>query len=85
MPKYIEVPDNFIIEEPIQNGLGTVGVNRIDLSFAPAADVAPVVRCQDCEYFGHLIAEEKHACKNYQLPYCKPDDFCSYGKRVKKD
>lgn len=53
------------------------------LTMLPAANVAPIVRCRDCEHFGHLIAGEKHSCKNYQLPYCKPDDFCSYGK-VKK-
>lgn len=46
-----------------------------------AADVVSVVRCWDCKHFGHAIGEGKHACNNYQLPYCKPEDFCSYGDR----
>lgn len=50
---------------------------------AETVDAVQVVRCRDCEHFGRLIVGEKHSCKNYQLPYCKPDDFCSYGK-VKK-
>lgn len=45
------------------------------LRMAPAADVAPVVRCRDCDHlFGTLCA----VCG--LLPR-KPDDFCSYGAR----
>ena len=46
-----------------------------------AEDVPPIVRCKECKNFGHEIADGKHACNNYQLPYCKPEDFCSYGDR----
>ena len=46
-----------------------------------AANVAPVVRCRECKYFGHIICGENHACQNYQMPYCKPDDFCSRGEQ----
>lgn len=41
---------------------------------APAADVAPVVRCQDC---AHLYGTLCTVCG--LLP--QPDDFCSYGER----
>ena len=42
---------------------------------APAADVAPVVRCRDCTHlFGTLCA----VCG--LLPR-QPDDFCSRGER----
>ena len=46
---------------------------------APAADVVPVVRCQDCDYFG---------LNNENVPYCfngfglddpEPNGFCNYG------
>lgn len=39
----------------------------------PAAEVVPVVRCKDCEFwdFGDC----------YRLELSRPDDFCSYGKR----
>ena len=47
----------------------------------PSANVAEVVRCGRCKYFGHKIMDGKHACENLQLPYCKEDDFCSYGQR----
>ena len=39
---------------------------------APAADVAPVVRCKDCRYF------KMYKCR---MGYSKHDDFCSYGER----
>lgn len=44
-------------------------------------DEIKVTRCYECKYFGHAIGDGKHACNNYQLPYCMPEDFCSYGKR----
>lgn len=39
---------------------------------APAADVAPVVRCRECRKM-----------KTYECPMqsCGYDDFCSYGER----
>ena len=47
-----------------------------------AADVAPVVRCEDCLYsterYGHL--ECIHGV-SYRNTWNKPDFFCSYGER----
>lgn len=42
----------------------------------PAAEVVPVVRCKDCEFwdFGDC----------YRLELSRPDDFCSYGERKAK-
>lgn len=79
MAKYIEVPENFIIERQIMNGPDTVGVRRIDLSFLPAADVAPVVRCRECIYRKN---ERKDIlfCDNFERDML-PDDFCSVGER----
>lgn len=38
----------------------------------PAADVAPVVRCRDCQKF------KTYGCRMVASGY---DDFCSYGER----
>ena len=46
---------------------------------AETVDAMPVVCCRECKHFGHLIGDGKHACNKYQLPYCKENDFCSYG------
>lgn len=51
------------------------------LKNAPAADVASVVRCKDCAHYGHILRDELHACCLYMLPYCRPDDYCSFGLR----
>lgn len=45
----------------------------------PAADVAEAVRCKDCKYFGRELENGKHGCTDFNLPYCRPDDFCSHG------
>lgn len=45
-----------------------------EINSIPAADVAPVVRCQDC---AHLYGTLCTVCG--LLP--QPDDFCSYGER----
>lgn len=61
----------------------------------PAADVAPVVRCKDCQHFKHygktsLFADGKNIkagwCNRrvrYDEEYRMPlDGFCSYGRRM---
>ena len=59
----------------------------------PAADVAPVVRCKDCEFSRELTKTEKkiwrdecRACESpeasqdgYMIVF--PEHFCSYGRR----
>lgn len=48
---------------------------------APAADVAPVVRCKDCKYYKPDEYEFGCGCDG-GLVYVKAnDDFCSYGER----
>ena len=47
----------------------------------PAADVAQVVRCKDCEYFG-LNDENVPYCLNpFGLDDPEPNGFCNYGIR----
>lgn len=50
----------------------------------PTADVAPVVRCKDCRHRGCALSKGYFDCNAYNLPRCRPDDFCSYGERVVK-
>lgn len=70
---------------PAQNEM----LNRIktDIIRAPAADVAPVVRCRDCEYardlgfqFGGLVHESWFCI--YNGPHTTgANDFCSHGQK----
>lgn len=47
------------------------------LSDAPAADVAPVVRCAECRSYN----KPRTGFCAIHLDWEHPDDFCSYGKR----
>lgn len=57
---------------------------------APAADVAPVVRCKDCKYYcqekingvicRHPALDFDTECFDHWIN-TNPDDFCSQGKR----
>ena len=56
------------------------GIDKI-----PAADVVEVIRCKDCKYRGSRLSVPTgvyYSCANYNLPYCKPDDYCSLGARM---
>lgn len=48
---------------------------------APAADVAPVVRCKDCEYYRCDIKDEFSSCYLGSLSGPAKNDFCCYGER----
>ena len=58
-----------------------------DVRDMPAADVAPVVRCRDCEYardlgfkFGSLVRESWFCI--YNGPHTTgANDFCSHGQK----
>ena len=51
----------------------------------PAADVAPVVRCQDCVY-AHPLKDSKYdyLCHYWNGHSCNQNQFCSQGKRKEK-
>lgn len=58
---------------------------RHALTAAPAADVAPVVRCKDCK---HLVAVNVNG---KGVPTCRvsgmevaPDEFCSRGEKGRR-
>lgn len=56
-----------------------------EIAHAPAANVAPVVRCRECALHSEDAATGKLWCtKPMGCLGClevKPDDFCSRGKR----
>lgn len=74
-----------------------VTVDADDVNFGvdhiPAADVAPVVRCKDCENF--VDAKGKDSGKQCGYGQCKvptgirgivcADDFCSFAKRMDEE
>lgn len=57
---------------------------------APAADVAPVVRCKDCLYwerdtgFCHYHSRYYDGGASWDI-FFNEDDFCSYGERNEND
>ncbi len=54
---------------------------------APAADVAPVVRCKDCKYLVNATVNSNGflICNAIDMEIA-PEDFCSYGEcREDKD
>ena len=57
-----------------------------EISDLPAADVAPVVRCENCEYVRPAINVHtgKRAgiwCALHDILNVSPDDYCSRGKK----
>lgn len=56
-----------------------------------AADVIPVVRCKDCEWFAPNNGGEWYGCwlanaiRANEADAPKPNDFCSYGERKNDD
>ena len=60
--------------------------NRLIAGFvsAPAADVAPVVRCRECKHWGGVDEYGDGYCKNPDGidNIAKEYDFCSYGEKA---
>lgn len=50
---------------------------------SPAADVAPVVRCNDCKYWQDNNDGYPHEeCRWWHGETPDANDFCSYGERI---
>ena len=75
---YYKNPPNSSYGEGFDRGLDRAQRAILD---APAADVAPVVRCLECKH----CDPENHHCDHHMGTAAplrrKPDDFCSYGER----
>lgn len=61
----------------IRNWLGAI------IADTPAADVVSVVRCRDCRYL--MFSDCYGECRRGNLGMVRPDDYCSYGKRMEKN
>lgn len=72
---------NAAVEKEYHNGREWIGGVRdalIEIGDLPAADVVEVVRCRDCEWWGHagcaiLIVDDTDKPRE--------NDFCSFGER----
>ena len=53
---------------------------------APAADVAPVIRCEECRYYQNAKINKKGflICPASGMEITE-DDYCSYGERKEDD
>ena len=65
--------------EPIfSDAWNALGEARDRIKAIKPADVIPVVRCKNCEYF-----DIRHWCNLNENDF-NPDDYCSYGERKGK-
>lgn len=51
------------------------------LMCSPAADVAPVVRCESCEFYGKGFGKVENCLLFPGLVGPGPEDYCSYGRQ----
>lgn len=61
-----------------------LSIIQMDMLKLPAADVAPVVRCKDCEHYDMGVCLKIYSDGNVHSAAWqkrKPEDFCSYGGR----
>lgn len=76
MSHLIEVPDDFVVREPIFDGTKRIGTRNIDLSFMPSIDLVRCRKCVYCTWQGDNLVY----CDNFERDMM-PDDFCSVGER----
>ena len=73
---YYKNPPNFSYGEGFDRGLDRAQRAILD---APAADVAEVVRCKDCKYFGLNDENVPYCLNRFGLDDPEPNGFCNYG------
>ena len=82
-----EIWSDYDPEERAENGAWHY--HKHCLEAVPVADVAPVVRCQECKFYREFRTKRNkqlmrlcYRMGKYDMEYpVKPDDFCSYGQR----
>ena len=47
----------------------------------PTIDAVPVVRCEDCKYFGTNDENVPYCSNPFGLDDPEPNGFCSYGRK----
>ena len=97
--RIIEIPDDGIVRIPMNEGEAVIGEYRVNLSFLPTIDAAPVVRCNDCKHAMPItnplivkaIDGKAMACSIWRGTLCcglsvvTPNEYCSDGAKMDGD
>lgn len=70
------------LEEHIADNYGYPAVDILhEIATFPTIDAVPVVRCNDCKYFGYNIRHDTYCGNISGLTHPEKYDSCSYGER----
>lgn len=72
-------------------GIGDLPIRlTYEIESAPTVDAVPVIRCEDCKWFGVANLKDRYG-QPYPVPCCRglgnillgitPDDYCSRAER----
>lgn len=91
MADYIRREDALFALRKAERGGSMTALTRLERAYAeiremPAADVAEVVRCKDCEYVRptinvHTGEQAGIWCALHDILNVSPDDYCSRGEK----
>lgn len=91
MTDYIRREDALFALRKAERGGSMTALTRLERAYAeiremPAADVAEVVRCKDCEYVRptinvHTGEQAGIWCDLHDIINVSPDDYCSRGEK----
>ena len=91
MADYIRRDDALFALRKAERGGSMTALTRLERAYAeiremPAADVAEVVRCKDCEYVRptinvHTGEQAGIWCALHDILNVSPDDYCSRGEK----
>ena len=87
MADYIRRDDALFVLRKAERGGSMTALTRLERAYAeiremPAADVAPVTRCKDCEHYDLGVCLKIYSDGSVHPAAWqsrKPTDFCSYG------
>lgn len=91
MADYIRREDALFALRKAERGGSMTALTRLERAYAeiremPAADVAPVVRCANCNYVrptvnAHTGEQVGIWCFLHDITNVRPDDYCSQGEK----
>lgn len=73
--------------EILRDMSGVAFTNKEKADYLMQHDVVSVVKCKDCKFAEPYMSssgKEMNACCINDLSGLEPDDYCSYGERIKK-
>ena len=84
--RYLETPSSSLCFSRYMTQLNERTALKHIVADFPSADVAPVVRCQDCVYARPLKdMNYDYLCRYWNGHSCNQNQFCSQGKRKKDE